>query len=98
MEKKEKKNELDKHKNPRIFFKLACKTTLSRDFFPTETRRWLETRSEHLSSQCCPLYASELSSCVINISAYVNTRQDKFEIGKLVLRPHYRFRIVPPWH
>lgn len=37
MEKKEKKNELDRHKNPRILFKLACKTTLSRDFFRTET-------------------------------------------------------------
>ena len=80
MEKKE-KNELDRHKNPRILFKLACKTTFSRDFFPTETHRWLATRSEHRSSQCCPLYASGLSSCVINILAYVNTKQDKFEIG-----------------
>ena len=81
MEKKRKKDELDRYKNPRILFKLACKTTLSRDFFPTETRKWLETRSEHRSSQCCPLYASELFSSVINILAYVNTKQDKFEIG-----------------
>ena len=80
MEKKE-KNELDSHKNPRILFKLACKTTLSRNFFPIETHRWLETWSEHRSSQCCLLYASELSSCVINVLACLNPKHDIFEIG-----------------